>query len=296
MYNVMLSLRSLDEESCRQTLSMELSRLEGLVTTDERYDAPLLEDYHYVLSLVNNDTQKALAKITTFSMSPQRRQIQKLVEQQELVANELKKDSSWAERYRTHVDNHGTLYVLENDLTNPRLGKFEHGFLMKILEAPRKHYIWKEAADQISSPLHAGERPLVCDVLKILDRCLEITRLDQEKLHSLQDESKEQDSYLWNWLPQTISRILGENVEDGAPNGEEKLRDRFGQETFMISRFLIDMRYMEDERNEKFLAKVLKHAPLFTPLIPMLSLQQKDIEGEIEYLRKKVENMDRNQN
>lgn len=64
--------------------------------------------------------------------------------------------------------------MLENDLTNERLGTLEYEFLMKILEAPRKHYVWKEAADQISL-LSPGELPLVHEVLDILSKCLETT-------------------------------------------------------------------------------------------------------------------------
>ncbi|KAL6814498.1 hypothetical protein J3E69DRAFT_375911 [Trichoderma sp. SZMC 28015] len=307
MYNVMLSLRSLNESSSdvkspRDPFSMELSRLKSLVTNNEGSDAPPPEFSLHVLDLLRKDVQMHLAEVTTFSIGPQRRQIRELVKQQKLIASELKKNSSWTESYRTHVDNHGTMYVLKNDLSNKYMGKLEHEFLIKILTAPRKHCVWKEAADRILALPHPGEPPLVHEVLDILTKCLETTRLDQEKLHSLQDESCKQDDHLSNWLPHTISRILGENVKENAPKGEEKLRARFGKEAYMISRFLTDMRYEEIQRNTNFLAKSLKYVPPFTLLIPMLSLQQEDIEGEIEYLKKKVEylrknveNMDDNQ-
>ncbi|KAL7781132.1 hypothetical protein V8C43DRAFT_239398 [Trichoderma afarasin] len=295
MYKVMPSLRSLDG-----ALSIGLSKLEDLVKKGD--DAPPLEFSRRVLRLVPKDIQTLLAEITAFYGSPQEHQIQKLVEQQKLAAHELKKNSSWTENYRTHVDNHGTMYVLENNLTNERLGKLEHEFLMKILKAPRKHYVWKEAADQISL-LRPGEPPLVHEVLDILSKCLETTRLDQEKLDRLQNEDWDKIPYSGGWLPHTLCRILGENIKDGAQGAQKKL-NRFDRETFQISRFLDDVLFREDtaDLDESFMHKLLKHVPPFTLLIPMLSLQQEDIEEEIEYLKKKVEylrenveNMDGNQ-
>ncbi|KAL6799448.1 hypothetical protein GGI42DRAFT_55582 [Trichoderma sp. SZMC 28013] len=300
MCNVMLSLRSLEDNICNSSFSMEVTRLKGLATTDESDDAPPPEDIQYVLSRIHKDTQKILAEAMTFSMSPQRRQIQELVERQKLVANELKKNSSLAKSYRTHVDNLGTMHVLENDLTNPRLGELEHEFLMKILKAPRKHYIWKEAADQISARSCPGEPPLVREVLKILTGCLETTRLDQEKLDWLQNESCWKGVRLENWLPHTICRILGENVEDGTPGVMPRLlrlADSSNGEIYYINEWLLTMSSigMTMNRDKNCMHKLLKHVPPFTLLIPMLSLQQDDIEGEIEYLRKKVENLDSNQ-
>ncbi|KAL6693799.1 hypothetical protein J3F84DRAFT_379944 [Trichoderma pleuroticola] len=181
MYNVMLSFRSLDDNIFDHPFSLEASRLKALVTTDGSNDAPTPEERLEAFGCMNKEIQKPLAELMTFSMSPQRRQIKKLVEQQKLVANELKKDSSWAKSYRTHVDNQGTMYVLENDLTNPRLGKLEYEFLMKILKAPRKHYIWKKAADQILPLLSPDGPPLAREVLAILTECLDTTRLDQKK-------------------------------------------------------------------------------------------------------------------
>lgn len=87
MYTVMPSLRSLDD-----ALSIGLSRLEDLVKEGD--DAPPLEFSRRVLRLVPKDIQTLLAEITAFYGSPQEHQIQKLVEQQKLVANELKKNWS----------------------------------------------------------------------------------------------------------------------------------------------------------------------------------------------------------
>lgn len=102
-------------------------------------------------------------------------------------------------------------------------------------------------------------------------------------------------------MPHTLYRIFGENIKDGAQGAQKKLH-RFDKETFQISRFLDDILFREDtaDLDDSFMHKLLKHVPPFTLLIPMLSLQQEDIEGEIEYLKSKVdylqnfENMDGN--
>ncbi|KAM6479373.1 hypothetical protein HDV62DRAFT_136052 [Trichoderma sp. SZMC 28011] len=283
MYTVMPSLRSLDG-----ALSIGLSKLEDLVKEGD--DAPPPEFSRRVLRLVPKDIQTLLAEITAFYGSPQEHHIQKLIEQQKLVATELKKNLSLAESYRTHVDSHGTMYVLENDLTNERLGTLEYKFLMKILKAPRKHYVWKEAADQISL-LHPGEPPLVHEVLDILTKCLETTRLDQEKLDRLQNEDWEEIPDLGHWLQHTLCRISGKNVKDGASFVENKLPDK---ETFEINRFLRDLFHREDtvDLDNSYMHKLLKHVPPFTLLIPMLSLQQEDIEEEIRYHTEKLREME----
>lgn len=270
-----------------KSVSIVQPRLEGRATNDTDTNALLLKMSHDVLYCVPEETERLLVELMTLPRSPQRVQVQSLVEKQKSVADKLTKHSSWINRFRACVDDCGTMYVVENDPMNPCLGVLETELLIRLAGQTRKHCNWKEAVLQILDLPRPGNSCLAHEALGILTKYLETTRRDQEKLQSLSNESWE-GIRLEKWLPQTVCRIFGYNFEDEAPYAETKLRLEH-PEAFKLTRLLIDMQYMGLDKDE--IPKMLKYVHPFNRIIPSLSLQQDDIEGEIEYHRKKVENL-----
>ncbi|PKK43745.1 hypothetical protein CI102_12487 [Trichoderma harzianum] len=269
-------------------ISIVQPRLEGLVPNDSGDNSFLLAMSRYVLAMVSVDIDILLAENMTSAVGLKRGHFQQLVQKQKEVARVMAEHASWAESHRACVDNFGFIYVVENDPMNPYLGKLELGFLIDMLEASRKHCAWENAVIQISR-LYPLKRPIsVHKVLEILTAALETAGRDQKRLLGLLEESSWKHSSLKEWLPHTVCRMFGQEVEDGSVSGEWTLQGIDG-DVYKITKLLIDIQGMSLKTSD--IPKMLKYVHPFNRLIPSISLQQEDIESEIEYLRKKAQYM-----
>ncbi|KAK4065519.1 hypothetical protein Trihar35433_7639 [Trichoderma harzianum] len=269
-------------------ISIVQPRLEGLVPNDSGDNSFLLAMSRYVLAVSSVDIDILLAENMTSAAGLKRGHFQKLVQQQKEVARLMEEHASWDESHRACVDNFGFIYVVENDPTNPYLGTLELGFLIDMLEASRKHCAWENAAHQIGQ-LHPLQRPVsVHKILEILTATLETTERDQKKLLGLLEESSWKDSNLEEWLPHTVCRMFGQEVEDGSRSFEYTLQGIDG-DVYKTTRLLIAIQKMRLKTSD--IPKMLKYVHPFNRLIPLISPQQEDIESEIEYLRKKAQNI-----
>ncbi|KAL5089250.1 hypothetical protein Trisim1_005812 [Trichoderma cf. simile WF8] len=268
-------------------ISIVQPRLEGLVPNDSGDNSFLLAMSRYVLALSSVDIDILLAENMSSAVGLKRGQFQQLVQKQKEVARGMAEHASWAETHRACVDNFGFIYVVEDDPETPYLGTLERGFLIDLLEASRKHCAWENAVIQISRLPY--KRPLsVHKVLEILTASLKTAERDQQRLLGLLEEISWKHSSLKDWLPHTVCRIFGQEVEDGSVGVEDTLKGIDG-DVFKITMLLVDIQKMRLKTSD--IPKMLKYVHPFNRLIPLISLQQEDIESEIEYLRKKAQNI-----
>jgi hypothetical protein len=182
----------------------------------------------------------------------------------------------------------GIQHVVENDPVNPYLGKQEYNFLIHILRAPRAHYIWAEAANNIENAHSANKLPFAWEVLGILTTCLEITLKDLEKAQSLRDTSTWAGSrcLLVRWLPQTVCRLFGHKIEDG-DLGVLDMLESIGGNIFKPTIVVIGTQLMILAKRQD-LSEVQQVVDTFIQMTLVSSRQHLPIRNEIEYFGKKA--------
>ncbi|KAK5989772.1 hypothetical protein PT974_08032 [Cladobotryum mycophilum] len=91
------------------------------------------------------------------------------------------------------------------------------GLIELLTEYEQKHCEWSKVLDVVDDG--TTEYPRACDVLRALEKAYETAMEDRTRLESLADESDEavMRENVEDWAPQTLCRMIGLEIPDGAP-------------------------------------------------------------------------------
>ncbi|KAM0254888.1 hypothetical protein ACHAQJ_006325 [Trichoderma viride] len=229
-----------------------------------------------------------IAKYNRFSITSNCYKLDEFINKQKEVACKTIGLSLWPKSLRLCHDDLGIQYVVENDPVNPCLGKQEYDFLVHILRAPRAHYIWAEAANNMENVHSANKSPLVREVLGALTTCLEIVLQELEKVQSLRHTSTWARSHclLSKWLPQTVCRLFGYKIEDGE-DSYLGILEIIGGNVFKMTNFMIGTECMV-LAGKQDISEIQQDVESFIQMVSLSSRQHLPIQNEIEYFREKA--------